>query len=197
MFVEAPMIATITRASAAATAKSQVSSLTGRRGRGRGAAKGGFRRTMGCAEQQDGLLSSVLLQLLLHQSSPGTRGSGVESQVVATIRAHVLGLGVAHLPGVGGGDELEGCGFNALVWFVSFFGLFFVCFWSVGICCSHLRCPSPPRPRVSHVPSPRCPESCRRDHGCAGPSLRSRPVGPQTPGRRDLGGIYQARCGRT
>lgn len=69
---------------------------------------------MGCAEFQNRLLPSVLLSLLLDRSSPHTRGSDVEASRVATDRAHVLRLGVAHLPLVGVGDELQECVFGVL-----------------------------------------------------------------------------------
>jgi hypothetical protein len=102
--------------------RSQVSIIKGK-GRGR-AAKGGIRRTMCCAELQNRLLPSVLLYRFPYQSSPHTRRSGAESERKATSRAHVLGVSIAHLPGVGAGDELEDCGFDALVWFVNLLDCF-------------------------------------------------------------------------
>lgn len=70
---------------------------------------------MGCAKLQDHLLPGVLLHRLHVLGSPHTRMSDVEGASRATSWAHVLRVGVAHLPGVGGGDELQDCGFDLVL----------------------------------------------------------------------------------
>jgi F420-dependent methylenetetrahydromethanopterin dehydrogenase len=77
--------------------------------------KHSIRRTMGCAKLQDRLLPSVLLHRLQVQGSPHTRRGDVESARRATSRAHVLRVGVAHLPGVSARDELQDCGFDLVL----------------------------------------------------------------------------------
>ena len=49
------------------------------------------------------------------QGSPHTRRSDVEGARRATSWAHVLRVGVADLPGVGGGDELQDGGFDLVL----------------------------------------------------------------------------------
>jgi len=164
------------------------------KGKGRGrAAKGSIGRTMGCAEFQNRLLPRVLLYGFPHQSPPHTR-SGAESERNTTSRAHVFRLGVAYLRDIGAGDELQGGDLSALVLAVSLLNYSFFALDGYENRGSPFRCPRRRPPLVSHVPSLRCLESCRRGDGCAGPRLLKPPPRLQTPERRSRGRTRRACC---